>query len=99
MAGEGVTRRGPDRPDSPSLTTMRKRLLRTLLLALALPAPRALAAQGRTAPLDGFVASVARLWTSGDAAAITELAPADGRIVLDLGTGEAGAVEARHAAA
>ena len=78
---------------------MRNRLLPTLLCILALLAPRALAAQGRTAPLDGFVASVARLWNAGDAGGIAELAPSDGRIMLDLGTGEAGAVEARHAAA
>ena len=78
---------------------MRIRLLPTLLLALALPAPRALAAQGRAAPLEGFVASVARLWNAGDAAGISELAPEDGRIVLDLGTGQSGAVEANHAAA
>lgn len=78
---------------------MRNRLLLVLLCAFALPAPRALAAQGRTAPLEGFVAQVARLWTAGDAAGITALAPQDGRIVLDLGTGQAEAVEARHAAA
>jgi hypothetical protein len=78
---------------------MRSRLLPTLLCALVLLAPRALAAQGRPAPLEGFVASVARLWQAGDAAAISELAPGDGRIVLDLGAGQAEAVEARHAAA
>jgi hypothetical protein len=78
---------------------MRRRLLPLLLLALALPAPRALAAQGRPAPLEGFVASVARLWADGNAGGIAALAPADGRIVLDLGTGQAEAVEARHAAA
>ena len=79
---------------------MRNRLVPTLLCAaLVLLAPRALAAQGRAAPLEGFVASVARLWTQGDAAGISALAPEDGRIVLDLGTGQAEAVEARHAAA
>src|SRR4051794_17109917 len=78
---------------------MRNRLLATLLCAIALLAPRALAGQGRTAPLEGFVASVARLWQAGDAARPSQLAPADGRMVLDLGTGDAGAVEARHAAA
>ena len=75
------------------------RVLRTLLiLALALCSPRALAAQ-RPAPLEGFVAGVARLWAAGDAGALTGLAPADGRIVLDLGRGGAGSVEARHVAA
>ncbi|HVG45971.1 MAG TPA: hypothetical protein VM890_14615 [Longimicrobium sp.] len=78
---------------------MRSRFLPTLLCALVLLAPRALAAQGRAVPLEGFVASVARLWTQGDAAGISALAPEDGRIVLDLGTGQAEAVEARHAAA
>jgi hypothetical protein len=78
---------------------MRSRFPAMLVLVLALLAPRALAAQGRGAPLEGFVASVARLWAAGDAAGISALAPADGRIVLDLGTGQAEAVEARHAAA
>jgi hypothetical protein len=78
---------------------LRSRLLSILLCTLALLAPRALAAQGRAAPLEGFVASVARLWAAGDAAGIAALAPEDGRIVLDLGNGQAEAVEARHAAA
>lgn len=77
---------------------MRNRLLLLLTCTLALLAPRALAAQ-RPAPLEGFVASVARMWAAGDAGGITALAPADGRIVLDLGNGEAGSVEARHVAA
>ena len=77
---------------------MRNRLLPTLLCILALLAPRALAAQ-RNAPLEGFVASVARMWAAGDAGGITGLAPEDGRIVLDLGNGQAEAVEARHVAA
>lgn len=77
---------------------MRNRLFLTLLCILTLLAPRALAAQ-RPAPLEGFVASVARMWAAGDAGGITGLAPADGRIVLDLGTGGAESVEARHVAA
>jgi hypothetical protein len=76
-----------------------RRLLSTLLCAFVLLAPRALAAQDRAAPLEGFVGSVARLWTAGDAAGISALAPEDGRIVLDLGTGQALAVDAHHAAA
>ncbi|SOD02884.1 hypothetical protein SAMN05216486_10618 [bacterium JGI 053] len=78
---------------------MRYRLLPTLLCALVLLAPRALAAQGRAVPLEGFVASIARLWSEGDAAGISALAPEDGRIVLDLGTGQVAAVDAHHAAA
>ncbi len=75
------------------------RVLRTLLIfVIALCAPRALEAQ-RATPLESFVAGVARLWAEGDAAALVELAPADGRIVLDLGDGRAGAVESRHVAA
>ncbi|HEX8903519.1 MAG TPA: hypothetical protein VF771_01615 [Longimicrobiaceae bacterium] len=77
---------------------IRNRLLLTLLCTLALLAPRALAAQ-QPAPLEGFVASVARMWAAGDAGGITGLAPGDGRIVLDLGNGQAEAVEARHVAA
>jgi hypothetical protein len=73
-------------------------LLFTLGCALLLPSAR-VAAQGRAAPLEGFVAEVARTWAAGDAAGITALAPADDRIVLDLGTGQAEAVEARHVAA
>ena len=78
---------------------LRSRLFPILLCTLALLAPRALAAQGRVAPLDGFVAQVARLWQAGDASGIAALAPRDGRIVLDLGGEQAEAVEARHAAA
>jgi hypothetical protein len=83
----------------PAFPLMRNRLLLTLLCCtLALLAPRALAAQ-RNASLEGFVSSVARMWAAGDAGGITGLAPADGRIVLDLGNGQAEAVEARHVAA
>lgn len=75
----------------------RRALAALVGLMMALLAPRAASAQA--APLEGFVASIARMWSAGDANAITELAPADGRISLDLGTGQAGAAEARHAAA
>src|SRR3954447_16484384 len=71
---------------------MRRRLLPMLLCALVLLAPRALAAQGRPAPLEGFVASVARLWQAGGAAAISEPAPEGGRIVPGPGTAQAGGV-------
>lgn len=49
-------------------------------------------------PLEQFVLAVARAWASGDAGALVDRAPADGRIVLDLGE-NMGAVQARHAAA
>ena len=65
-------------------------------LVLLVAAPRALAAQ---APLEGFVGSVARLWAAGNAGALADLAPADGRILLDLGDGNGGAVDKRHVAA
>ena len=45
------------------------------------------------------MASVARMWAAGDAGGITALAPGDGRILLDLGNGQTGSVEARHVAA
>lgn len=67
-----------------------------LLAVFALAVPRAAAAQ---TPLGAFVAGVGRLWAAGDAGALTDLAPADGRIVLDLGDGRAESVEARHVAA
>jgi len=76
-----------------------RRALVALICTLALLAPRLAAAQGRPAPLEGFVASIARMWAAGDANAVTALAPADDRIVLDLGTGEAESAEARHVAA
>jgi hypothetical protein len=78
------------------------KLLRVLLALFPLLLAGALtplAAQERTAPLDGFVAGVARLWAAGDAGGITALASGDDRIVLDLGNGQAEAVEARHVAA
>jgi hypothetical protein len=75
------------------------RAVLALLALLLLCAPRVLAAQPDQARLQAFVASVARLWERGDADALVDLAPGDGRIVLDLGSDEAGAVEKRHAAA
>jgi hypothetical protein len=71
------------------------RALFLLALALVLPA----AAQAQARPLEAFVASVARQWSAGDASGLAQLAPADGRIVLALGDGEAGAVQERHVAA
>lgn len=69
------------------------------LVALAILAP-ALHAQRASAPapLEPFVAQVARLWAGGDADGIAALAGADGRIVLELGT-TSGGVRERHAAA
>lgn len=80
---------------------MRRRLFLSVLVALVLAAVVAgrAEAQARPAPLEPFVARVARLWAAGDAGGLVELAPADGRIVLDLGGPEAGAVPERHAAA
>ena len=77
---------------------------RTLVLALALllaaVAPRALAAQPQNAAtLSSFVATVARHWADGDADALVELAPQDGRILLDLGGQGPGEVQPRNAAA
>jgi hypothetical protein len=77
---------------------------RTLVLVLALMlaavAPRALAAQQQSAAtLSSFVASVARHWAGGDADALVELAPSDGRILLDLAGEGPGEVQTRNAAA
>lgn len=72
----------------------------TLALLLALLAPRALAAQeGSAASLSDFVATVARLWAEGQADAIVDLAPDDGRILLDLAGEGPGEVQPRNAAA
>jgi len=76
-----------------------RRAALALLCILALLAPRLAAAQGRPAPLESFVSSIARMWAAGDANALTALAPADDRMVLDLGDGRAEAAEARHVAA
>jgi hypothetical protein len=81
---------------SPARPSSRIPLLRIVLaLACAAAMPRPALAQGGP-PLEDFVSSVARMWAAGNAGGITDLAPADGRIVLDLGTGQAEAVEARH---
>jgi hypothetical protein len=72
-------------------------MIRPVLLALALVLfALPLHAQAR---LDAFVATVARHWAEGDASALVELAPADGSILLALGSGDAGAVRERHVAA
>jgi hypothetical protein len=71
-------------------------LLPLVLLILARPAH---AQQREAAPLEDFIAQVGRLWARGDAAALVRLAPADGRIVLDIGGESGGAVQARHASA
>jgi hypothetical protein len=76
-----------------------RRALAALICMLALCTPRLAAAQGRPAPLEGFVASVARMWGAGDANGLAALAPGDDRMVLDLGDGQADAAEARHVAA
>lgn len=76
-----------------------RRAALALICILAMMAPRMAAAQGRPAPLEGFVASVARMWGAGDANGLAALAPSDDRIVLDLGDGQADGAEARHVAA
>lgn len=70
-----------------------------LALLLALVVPRGLAAQQEPAPLASFVATVARHWADGDADALVELAPEDGRILLDLAGEGPGEVQPRNAAA
>lgn len=56
-------------------------------------------AQQPSVPLERFMLQVARLWASGDADALVSLAPADGRLVLDVGSQAGGVVQARHASA
>ena len=74
-------------------------MTRLLIILALLLAPAGASAQSRPAPLDAFVANVARLWSAGEAADLVELAPEDGRILLALGNEEAGAVQERHVAA
>jgi hypothetical protein len=69
-----------------------------LALLLALFVPGRSSAQEAPAPLQNFVAVVARHWAAGDAEAIVRLA-ADGRILLDLAGDGPGEVQARNAAA
>ena len=72
-----------------------------LALLLAVLAPRGLAAQqqGSAQSLSAFVATVARLWADGRSDALVELAPEDGRILLDLAGEGPGEVQPRNAAA
>lgn len=80
------------------MTTIRPITL--VLVLLALLVPRAVAAQRQQpAPLQTFIAGVARLWMNGDADGIVALAPRDGRIVLDLAGEGPGEVQVRNAAA
>lgn len=71
-----------------------------LLLLLLVFVVSPLHAQGRSgpAPLEGFVARVARLWAAEDADGLAALAGDDGRMVLEVGTARGGMRE-RHAAA
>lgn len=77
-------------------------LLAALLIGLG--APTGLSAQEsaeatptKPAPLEDFVRHVARLWSSGEVAALVEMMPEDKGFTLDTGAGETG--NARHAAA
>lgn len=70
-----------------------------LAVALCVLAPSAAAAQGRAPALDEFIAHAARLWGAGETDALVEMAPRDGRIILDVGSEGAGAVQERHVAA
>jgi hypothetical protein len=72
---------------------------RILLVLALLLLPAGASAQSRPAPLEAFVANVARLWSAGEASELVALAPEDGRILLALGNDEAGAVQERHVAA
>ena len=77
-----------------------RRLLALLALALLL-VPGAARAQARPGgePLEAFVGRVARLWEAEDAGGVAALAPAGGRMVLEVGGEAAGPVQERNAAA
>jgi hypothetical protein len=70
-----------------------------LIVGLWLATPSAAGAQQTAPRIEEFVGHVTRLWSAGDAAGLARLAPADGRISLELGPGASGSVQARHAAA
>jgi hypothetical protein len=75
-------------------------LLPALALALAVGGLSPVRAAAQEEPrLAEFVAAVARLWGAGDAEGLVALAPAGGRILLDLGEGSASEVRPRNAAA
>ena len=79
---------------------MRRRLFPLLAaLFLLLAAAGRAEAQVPRASLEQFVDRVARLWAGGDASGLVELAPRDGRILLELGGEGAEPVPGRHAAA
>lgn len=79
-----------------------RRSLWCLALAWALlcggAAPSA-AQQNSAAPLNPFVARVANAWAGSAASNLAALLPRNGRLMLDLGAGSAGPVDARHAEA
>ena len=77
-----------------------RRILPALLVALSLLVSSAgeAAGQQQPPPLEQFIARLAEHWRDGDAEAVVEMAPADGRILLDV-EDEQGLVPARNAAA
>lgn len=76
-----------------------RRIALALLVALAAVLASSDRARAQQAPpLEAFVAQLAEHWRDGDADALVRLAPADGRILLDV-AGEQGLVPARNAAA
>lgn len=77
---------------------MRARLV-PVLVAWALLGAAPLAAQQPVATLEPFVAHVGRLWAAEDASGLAALAPADGRMVLEVGARAEGMAQSRHAAA
>lgn len=78
--------------------TPRRVLLVLAALLLWVPAGP-LRAQEGGAPLEAFIARVARLWEAESASALAELAPRSGRILLQVGGESRGEVGERHAAA
>lgn len=77
---------------------MRARLA-PVILAWALLGAGPVAAQQPAARLESFVAHVGRLWVAEDASGLADLAPADGRMVIEVGDEAQGMAQSRHAAA
>lgn len=76
----------------------RRVLLAVLALLFASGAPLRAQEQGASR-LESFFVQIARLWDAEDADGLARLAPAGGKMVLEVGREGAGPVQARHVAA
>lgn len=78
---------------------MNRRALLALLALLFVPGAPLRGQQQGEPRLETFVSHVARLWAAEDADGLARLAPAGGKMVLEVGGEGAGPVQARHVAA